>query len=113
MNIEAIAGSTTTPRNSLAPDKVETDRKNVAEETSAGSSEDTKKVAPEEMLSQIKALTEDGVYSVRFETENDQMIVKVVDRDTDELIRQIPPENLIDIMANLKDLRGNMVDTVS
>ena len=65
------------------------------------------------MLSQIKALTEDGVYSVRFETENDQMIVKVVDRDTDELIRQIPPENLIDIMANLKDLRGNMVDTVS
>ena len=113
MNIEAIAGSTTTPRASLAPDKVEADRKAVKEEVSAGGSEDTKKVAPEEMLSQIKALTENGLYSVRFESENDQMVVKVIDKETDELIRQIPPEQLMDIMENIKDLRGNMIDTVS
>lgn len=113
MTIEAIAGAMTPPRNALAPDKVESDRKTMANETAAGSSEDTKKVAPEEMISQIKALTENGLYSVRFESENDQMIVKVVDRETDEVIRQIPPEDLIDVMANLKELRGNMVDTVS
>ncbi len=113
MTIEAVAGSMTTARNALAPEKVETDRKTVANETSGGSSEDTKKVAPEEMISQIKALTEEGLYSVRFESENNQMIVKVVDQETNEIIRQIPSENLIDIMANLKDLRGNIVDTVS
>jgi flagellar protein FlaG len=113
MTIEAVAGSMTTARNALAPEKVESDRKDVANETSGGSAEDSKKVAPEEMISQIKALTENGLYSVRFESDNDQLIVKVVDRETNEVIRQIPPENLIDVMANLKDLRGNMVDTVS
>ena len=113
MTIEAIAGSMPPPRNSLAPEKVEADRKTLVEETAGGSSEDTKKVAPEEMLNQIKALTENGLYSVQFENENDQMIVKVVDSETNETIRQIPPENLMDIMANLKEIRGNMVDTVS
>lgn len=113
MTIEAVAGSMTTARNALAPEKVESDRKAVVKDISGGSSEDTKKVAPEEMINQIKALTENGLYSVRFETQNDQMIVKVVDSKTDEVIRQIPPENLIDIMANLKELRGNIVDTVS
>jgi len=113
MTIEAIARSMPPPRNSLAPEKVEADRKTLVEETAGGSSEDTKKVAPEEMLNQIKALTENGLYSVQFENENDQMIVKVVDSETNETIRQIPPENLMDIMANLKEIRGNMVDTVS
>jgi len=68
---------------------------------------------PQELLDQIKSLTEDGQYSVRFENDRDanELVVKVVDRTTDEVIRQIPPEELLDLTKRLNDLRGNLVDT--
>ncbi len=72
-------------------------------------------VPPEEFLKQIKGLTEDGLYSVRFENDDssEQLVVKVIDRETDELIRQIPPEELLGLKASLEDLRGKFVDTQS
>lgn len=72
-----------------------------------------KDVQPEELLSQIKELTEDGVYSVRFENDRDskQLVVKVVDRETDEVIRQIPAEELLGLTKRLDDLRGNIIHT--
>ncbi|MGE4345045.1 MAG: flagellar protein FlaG [Geoalkalibacter sp.] len=68
---------------------------------------------PQELLDQIKSLTEDGQYSVRFEKDRDanELVVKVVDRETNEVIRQIPPEELLDLTKRLNDLRGNLVDT--
>ncbi len=71
------------------------------------------KVQSEELLQQIKSLTEDGLYSVRFENDSDAnaLVVKVVDSETDEVIRQIPPEELLTLTQRLTDLRGNLVDT--
>lgn len=73
----------------------------------------TKDVQPEELLSQIKELTENGVYSVRFEndSESNKLVVKVVDRETDEVIRQIPSEELLNLTKRIDDLRGNLVHT--
>lgn len=70
-------------------------------------------VQPEELLQQIKSLTEDGVYSVQFETDDrtDGLIVKIVDRENDEVIRQVPAEELLEMKAILDDLRGNIIDT--
>lgn len=71
-------------------------------------------VQPEEILSQIKALTEDGLYSVRFENsqEFDELVVKVVNSQTDEVIRQVPAEEILGMRATLAELRGQIVDTV-
>ena len=71
-------------------------------------------VQPEELLSQIKSLTEDGLYSVRFENsqEFNELIVKIVDNNTDEVIRQVPAEEVLTMKASLEDLRGNIVNTV-
>ena len=57
--------------------------------------------------------TEDGLYSVRFENDErtHQMVVKIVDRENDEVIRQVPAEELLALKAALGDLRGNIVDT--
>lgn len=70
-------------------------------------------VQPEELLNQIKALTEDGLYSVRFENnqEFNELVVKVVDTETDEVIRQVPAEELLGIKASLEELRGQIVNT--
>jgi hypothetical protein len=70
---------------------------------------------PEELLNQIKTITEDGLYSVRFERDSgtDELVVKITDRETDEVIRQIPSEELLELSRQLEELRGNLVDTVS
>lgn len=73
------------------------------------------KIPPEELLQQINAITEAGTYSVRFEKDRaaDQLIVKIVDQKTDEVIRQIPPEELRNLSKQLQELSGNIVNTVS
>jgi flagellar protein FlaG len=70
-------------------------------------------VQSEEILDQIKALTEDGSYSVRFEMEakTNKMVVRLVDIESGETIRQIPPEEIIDLTEVLHELRGSLVDT--
>lgn len=70
------------------------------------------KVPPEELLKQIKSLTEDGMYSVRFEKDSNsnQMIVKIVDSETNETVRQIPPEELMNLSKRLNELTGNIVN---
>jgi len=113
MNVESVnAQSAPQLQLSKGSDEVTEARKKV--ENGAQSEQvEKKQIQPEEMLSQIKALTEDGLYSVRFENDSDAkaLVVKVVDRETDEVIRQIPPEELLDLTKRLNDLRGNIVDT--
>ncbi|EAT15845.1 flagellar protein FlaG [Desulfuromonas acetoxidans] len=77
------------------------------------SAAEANKVQPEELLNQIKSLTEDGVYSVRFENDDDanQLVVKVVDSKTDEVIRQVPAEEVLSLSVRLEELRGNIVNT--
>jgi flagellar protein FlaG len=75
----------------------------------------SEQVQPEELLTQIKALTEDGLYAVRFEKDRDlnELVVKIVDSDTNETIRQIPPQELLELTQRLNELQGNIVNTVS
>ncbi len=82
---------------------------------SGSSGTDENKVSPEEILDKIKELSEDGLYSVRFEKNDDvdQLVVKLVDRQTDEVIRQIPPESILGVKANLQEYSGNIVNQVS
>jgi flagellar protein FlaG len=114
MNTEAIGsmGNSIQPRSQVA-DQVEMQRKNkekVSDTPQASSSEN--KIQPEELLSQIKSVTEDGLYSVRFENDdNAELIVKIFDNKTDEVIRQIPAEEVLELKAAMDELRGNIVDT--
>ena len=114
MRVDAanIAGNTLQKAPQQA-EQLEVQRKQQQENPEPQQDAQPSKVQPEEMLSQIKALTEDGLYSVRFENnkESDELVVKVVDNETEEVIRQIPPEELLGLTKRLNDLRGNIVDT--
>jgi flagellar protein FlaG len=37
-------------------------------------------------------------------------VIKVMDRESDEIIRQIPPENLLKLMTNMRDVMGMLLD---
>ena len=98
-----------------APDQIDAQRKNKEKAADTPQSAPAEKgVQSEELLSQIKAITEDGQYSVRFE-QNDSadLIVKIFDQETNKVVRQIPAEELLNLQKALEDLRGNIVDTTA
>ena len=39
-----------------------------------------------------------------------RMMVKLIDNDTDEVVKEIPPEKLLDLVASIWDLVGILVD---
>lgn len=114
MKVESVAstaGNQVRPRFSPA-EEVAKERKAVPLSI-VGEEKNEDKVAAEEMLDRIKKLTEDGVYSVRFELDKDveDVIIKLVDSKSGDLIRQIPPEEILGLSKKLRELRGLMVNT--
>ncbi|MGI6668019.1 MAG: flagellar protein FlaG [Acetivibrionales bacterium] len=47
-------------------------------------------------------------YSVHEKTNN--IIIRVIDEDTNEVIKEIPPEKILNIMASIMELAGLIVD---
>ena len=72
-------------------------------------------IQPEELLKNIKALTENGVYSVRFEVDEmtHDLVINLIDQDTGEVIRQVPSDEILGTRKLLAELRGNIVETES
>lgn len=118
MQVEAITSTGTTlqqqPKTAESVDDSRKALKKGQSDLLESAASAAKGVQPEEILTQIKALTEDGLYSVRFENnqEFNELIVKVVDNQTDEVIRQVPAEEVLGMKASLAELRGQIVDTV-
>lgn len=114
MNVDALNNlGNSAPGKPLASEQVDIQRKNkekVADTPQTEASD--KQVQPEELLHQIKAVTENGSYSVRFERDDQtDLIVKIFDNETNEVIRQLPSEEILQLKETLEDLRGNIVDT--
>ena len=113
MQIEAIGTAVASPPRMNEPARqVERGRE---EREEVQNSSQKRQTQPEELLKQIKTITEDGLYSVRFERDSgsNTLVVKIVDSETDEVIRQIPQEELLELSKHLEELNGNLVDTVS
>ena len=115
MNVEAISLQGNAQfQLSKASDQVSDSRKKAVDLVQSEQVE-KKQVQPEELLQQIKSLTDDGLYSVRFENDerSNNLIVKIVNRENGEVIRQVPSEELLHLTETLQDLRGNIVNTES
>jgi len=115
MNVEAVNLPVTAQSQlSKGSDQVSAARKKMSD-LAQNEAVEKKQIQPEELLKQIKGLTENGLYSVRFE--NDEraagLVIKIVDRENDKVIRQIPAEEVLELKEILEDLRGNIVDTQS
>ena len=78
------------------------------------SAERSAPVAPEELQDAIKA-TNDFVKpinsSVEFsmDEDSDEMVVKVIDKATKEVLRQIPSEEMLDIAKALDKIQGLLI----
>jgi len=49
---------------------------------------------------------------IQLEVENElnMVIVKIIDPETNKVIRQVPPEELVKLSKNAKDLKGLLID---
>lgn len=111
MKVEMNPVGGTSPTSAPSPAEiVDRNRQKMASEPEPSDLE--KKINPEEVLDKIKALTENGVYSVRFENDerNEKLVISLVDADSGEVIRQIPPEEIMSAGEQLQNLRGSLID---
>ncbi len=115
MNIEVVSTQRADQfQSSKASDQVSGARKK-AEDQASTEEVEKKQIQPEELIKQIKSLTDEGLYSVRFERDERShgMVIKIVDQEKDEVIRQVPAEEVLEMRAALDNLRGNIIDTQS
>jgi len=114
MNIDTLGATNLSPPRINEPAQ-QVDRKRQDSRQQAHFAPQENKIPPEELLNQIKTVTENGIYSVRFERDRatEELVVKIVDSDTNEVLRQIPPEELLTLSKHLRELSGNLVNTVS
>ena len=102
---------------SIAPDEVKNKRESIDSMASEAGSDAASKnngVQSEELLQNIKALTEDGIYSVRFEVNEptNDLVINLIDKEG-EVIRQVPSEEILGTRKMLAELRGNILETES
>ncbi|MEW6599417.1 MAG: flagellar protein FlaG [Nitrospirota bacterium] len=66
----------------------------------------------QEAISKIKdaAVLFNRKIDIQVEEELNITIVKVIDSETEEVIRQIPPEELVELSRNAKDLKGLLIN---
>lgn len=59
----------------------------------------------------VKALQgPETVLDISIHDKTNQILVKVIDKDTGELIREIPPEKTLDLVAKMMELAGIIID---
>ena len=71
------------------------------------------KIDAEKYLKDIIKITEVFNRKLKFSVDNDleQVIVKVVDAETDKVIKEIPPDQLKRLYAKMKEAMGLLIDT--
>ncbi len=117
MNVDTIGSPGSMVQQQPKPaEQIDEQRNNkdaVSSDANSQTSDGPQKVQSEELIDQIKAITDNGLYSVRFEKDDQisDLVVKIFDNETQEVIRQIPAEELLSFKATFAELTGNMVDT--
>ena len=77
--------------------------------------EQRQRIDAEKYLKEIINITEVFNRKLKFsiDKELDQVIVKVVDAETDKVIKEIPPEELKRLYAKMKEAMGLLIDTTA
>jgi flagellar protein FlaG len=72
------------------------------------STNDQLKKAVEEMNKKINNSNEEAVFGIHEKT--NRITIKIVDKDTKEVIKEFPPEKTLDMIAKVWEMAGILVD---
>ncbi len=78
------------------------------------SEEQRQRIDAEKYLKEIIKITETFNRKLKFSIDKDlgQVVVKVVDAETDNVIKELPPEELKRLYAKMKEAIGSIIDTL-
>jgi len=95
-----------------APQAKEIEKKVNAEKVDPGYAEKHEEKNIKEALDKISSIANSYNRKIRIEVDKDLdiMIVKVIDGDTDQVIRQIPAEELVELSRHAKDQKGLLIN---
>ncbi|MED9904689.1 MAG: flagellar protein FlaG [Lachnospiraceae bacterium] len=84
-----------------------------AQDKSSANSESGKKPTNEQVKKAVEALNKkmahsEAVFGIHEGT--NRVTIKIIDRDTKELIKELPPEKTLDMIAKVWELAGILVD---
>lgn len=114
MRVEGL--NQVTPIKILEPVGKETENINVkVNDSSLVQNWEKKKVSEKEVIATIEAANKNfEVYDKRLEfsihEQTKEIMVKIIDNKTDEVIKEIPPKKILDMIAKLMELAGILVD---
>lgn len=99
--------SETADQTQARPELATSSAKN-ADQSSSESTPDQVRKHVEKMNNQLSAAN----HSIRFSVDDDssEVVVKVVDTETDEVIKQIPPKEIVRLREHLQDMTGVLVE---
>lgn len=105
--VQAVAKSD----NSGSDTKVDKESGNQAGQQAGGGSTLDQKQA-QDVMKEVESYLKDFNISLSFNTDDKtgDVVVKVMNRDTGDVIRQIPPDALLKLREKLKELRGVIFD---
>ncbi|MEE9441126.1 MAG: flagellar protein FlaG [candidate division Zixibacteria bacterium] len=74
-----------------------------------------KEIGLDELDKTVEGLTEYtgwGNFNIDFalDDETNSMVIKIIDRDSGETVRQIPPEQMLNLRSHLRELLGLIFD---
>ena len=111
-NLENVSTQETTRRNQIAKDR----KRDIeaAEAAKSVKTEDIKKDQNKDVQGAIDRVVDAAKYfnrKIELEVENELgiTVVKVIDKDSGKVVRQIPPEDLVELSRRAKDLKGLLV----
>ncbi len=119
VTVSAVSSTAQIKNDKVAP--VFTDSKsgysgNMSGQDQAGVQSD-KEISPEKVKSavddinkQIKSNLRNTQCSFKYHEDTNRISITVTDKETDEVIREIPPEKALDMLAKAWELAGLMVD---
>jgi len=66
----------------------------------------------EKTMESLKEYTGWGNFNIDFATDDQtgSIVIKIIDRDTGETLRQIPPEQILNLRSHLKEIQGLVFD---
>ncbi len=111
MATEILSVTTTTPTVSVMEnDSHETRQTNPGPNKNATTNSSQKQI--EDLVHDLNKSMQDMDTQISFSVDNDtkHVVIKVIDTATNEIIRQIPPEEILRVSENIKKLLGVRVD---
>ncbi|EOD00376.1 flagellar protein FlaG [Caldisalinibacter kiritimatiensis] len=121
MRIDGVSSTSTIQRpqqvttGDVNINKQKEDIKNIEQAALPTNKNEDKKFTEEELINAIeKANKGVKIYDRKLEfsihEKTKEIMVKVIDTSTDEVIREIPPEKILDMVAKMWELAGILVD---